>query len=380
MDNLTHTLVGLAAAKAGLERASPYATAVCVVAANAPDADILALAGGRWFYLQHHRGITHSVVGTLALALFVPLLFYAAERIIARARGFAPRARLGGLTVASLAASATHPLMDWTNNYGLRPFLPWSGKWYYGDLVFILDPWLWLALGGACFLATARRGWRVIAWGLLAAALTAVVVLVPSRAGAATLPSLSLIWPACVVALAVAYRLRAWQRWGRAIPAAALAFVVVYWGALAFFHARALIRATGEAEALARRNGETARLVAAMPTLANPARWIVVSETDRATHRFNLNLRESPAAGAAPPAAERFEKLTGEQAGWLARAAQEDYGTRVFLGFARFPAAQVGGGCPGETRLRLADLRFTEPGAARRSGSFAHEVSVNCRR
>src|SRR5918997_3418506 len=183
MDNLTHTLVGLAAAKAGLERLSRGATAVCLVAANSPDVDIVALAGGRWFYLEHHRGITHSVVGTLALALFVPLLFYACERAVARLRRRPPRARLGGLVVASLAVTATHPLLDWTNHYGVRPWLPWSGRWYYGDLVFVVDPWLWLALGGAAFLATARTRWRVAAWCVPALALSFAVVFVLPRLG-----------------------------------------------------------------------------------------------------------------------------------------------------------------------------------------------------
>ena len=154
MDNLTHTLVGLAAAKAGLERLSPGATAVCMIAANAPDADIIATFGGSWFYLKHHRGITHSIIGTLAIALLIPLMFYAGDRIIARLRERAPRVRLRGLFIASLLISASHPLMDWTNNYGVRPLLPWSGRWFYGDLVYIIDPWLWLSLGGASFLLT----------------------------------------------------------------------------------------------------------------------------------------------------------------------------------------------------------------------------------
>ncbi len=377
MDNLTHTLVGLAAAKAGLERVSPYATAVCVVAANAPDADLITLAGGQWFYLQHHRGITHSIVGTLALALFVPLIFYTAERVIARARGATPKIRLRGLVLASLVASATHPLLDLTNNYGLRPFLPWSAKWYYGDLVFILDPWLWLALGGACFIATARPGRRVLAWGLFAAALTAFVIIAPARAGLSGLTFLSVAWPAGILLFAAGYKLRLWERWGRAIPAAALLFVVAYWGALAFMHSRAHDRAAGEAKALASLSGETTQSVAVMPTLANPSRWVVVFVTERATHRYNLNLRESHEVGP-PPRVERFEKLGDEQAGWLARAAREDYAARVFLDFTRFPAALVEGKCPAETRLRLADLRFTEPGAARRSGSFALDIPVRC--
>lgn len=39
MDGLTHSLVGLASANAGLERLSPYAVACCILSANAPDMD-----------------------------------------------------------------------------------------------------------------------------------------------------------------------------------------------------------------------------------------------------------------------------------------------------------------------------------------------------
>src|SRR5215210_5506945 len=184
MDNLTHSLVGLAAAKAGLERLSPGATAVCVLAANAPDLDILAALGGKWFYLHHHRGITHSFMGMLALALFIPSLFYALDRLIARIRKRPSRVRFAGLLIASLIVSASHPLMDWTNNYGVRPFLPWNGEWYYGDLVFIADPWIWLAVGGAAFLLTSKRTWQIIIWSILALVLTGLVVFGPlSNAG-----------------------------------------------------------------------------------------------------------------------------------------------------------------------------------------------------
>ena len=70
MDNLTHTFVGLAAAKAGLEKLSPGATTLCVLAANSPDSDIIVLAfGDRWDFLQHHRGITHAIVGVIGLAI-----------------------------------------------------------------------------------------------------------------------------------------------------------------------------------------------------------------------------------------------------------------------------------------------------------------------
>src|SRR4030095_53845 len=157
MDNLTHSLVGLTAAKAGLERLSPWATTVCVISANAADADFVALIfGDRWTLLQHHRGITHSILGTLAIGVLIPLLAYLLELIVATFRSRPRRIRFRGLLLASLLTSATHPLLDWTNNYGVRPFLPWNGRWFYGDLVFIMDPYIWLALGGIVFLLTSN--------------------------------------------------------------------------------------------------------------------------------------------------------------------------------------------------------------------------------
>jgi inner membrane protein len=229
MDNVTHSLVGLAAAKAGFERASPGATALCVIAANAPDADILALIGGRWTYLHHHRGITHSIIGTLLLALLVPSLFYVGDLILARVRRRAPRVKLGGLLVASLIVSATHPLMDWTNNYGLRPLLPWSGQWFYGDLVFIVDPWIWLLVGGASFLLTANGKWRITGWGLLACVITAVILLMPFRNANLSHPYLfRALWMIGIIGLVAAHRARLAERWGSSVALAALVFVAVY--------------------------------------------------------------------------------------------------------------------------------------------------------
>src|ERR1700730_12254812 len=124
MDNLAHSLVGLAAAKAGLEKLSPSATAVCILAANAPDLDVISgLLGDRWTALHYHRGITHSIVGTLVLALIIPLVFYLVDLMVSRIRARPRQVRLRGLLLVSLIASATHPLMDWTNNYGVRVVL-----------------------------------------------------------------------------------------------------------------------------------------------------------------------------------------------------------------------------------------------------------------
>jgi inner membrane protein len=374
MDNLTHSLVGLAAAKAGLERWSPAATTLCVVAANAPDADILALFGGPWAYLHHHRGITHSIVGTLLLALLVPLLFYLGDLIISRLRRKQGSVRLRGLILASLMVSATHPLMDWTNNYGVRPLLPWSAQWFYGDLVFIVDPWMWLSLGGAVFLLTARGKWRTLFWAALALVVTVLLFNAqPTRTGLAHPLVFRLLWITGLAGFALAHYRKAARRWGRSLAVVALALIIIYWGGLSIAHHLALTRAQVVAVNLATHHGEALKSVAAMPTLANPANWQCMAETDRAVYRFNLSLWAKDEAAFAL-SARRFEKPEGCEFEAVERASQDER-AKVFLGFARYPMARVQGDCLGQSLVQFADLRYTEPGAQGRV-NFALEVPL----
>jgi inner membrane protein len=320
LDNLTHTLVGLTAAKAGLERLSPGATLLCVLAANAPDSDIIVLAfGDRWDFLQYHRGITHAIVGVVFLALLLPLIFAGVDRLWAWLRQRPPKTKFRGLLIASAIASATHPLLDWTNNYGIRFLLPWNPRWFYGDLVFIVDPFLWL----------------VFVAGLL--------VIRQTR-----------------------------QEWGPKIAFVAFGIMLAYWGALAFAHASAVKRGSEEANRIVAPNGEQVARVAAMPTLANPLRWDFVFETDKATYRFPVALSGQTPAGRVL----RYEKPSRKLAATL-EAASREKPAHVFLGFARFPVAQLTDpDCTTQTLLQLADLRYTEPGQSR--GTFALELPVDC--
>lgn len=371
MENLTHTLVGLAVAKAGAERASPYATAVCLIAANAPDADIIAAVDGWCTYLHHHRGITHSVVGTLALALLIPVLFWGGDRLLARLRHRAPRARLRGLMLASLLACATHPLLDWTNNYGVRPWLPFNNRWHYGDLVFIVDPYLWLILGGAGFLLASRTAWQKALWIVLALVLTALIYLVPAR-GRFDLPlATRIIWLAGLFAIALSARARVAERWGNKLAIGALAAVALYWIALSVFHGAAVEKARARAESIAR--GERIERLAAMPTLADPTRWRVVFETERAVYRFELRLWGEAAEQG--DSTLRYEKPRGREAEAVARAADEHRCAAIFLDFARFPVAQVLFDCPRRILVRLADLRYTEPNGER---NFSLDAEIPC--
>src|SRR5215510_11008515 len=226
MDNLTHSLVGLAASKAGLERLSPGTTALCVLAANAPDADILALVfGDRWTYLHHHRGITHSIVGTLLLAILLPLVFVGLDRLIALVRKSSPKLRLKGLLLASLIVSATHPFMDWTNNYGIRPLLPWDTRWVYGDLVFIVDPFIWLLLGGAVFLVTSETKKQKALW-IFIGALTTALVLFANRPGVGNMGSVRVVWVFGVVLLLALAQFTVAKRLGQRFCLFAFALLV----------------------------------------------------------------------------------------------------------------------------------------------------------
>src|SRR6185503_14415213 len=108
MDNLTHSLVGLTAAKAGLEKLSPGATTLCLLAANAPDVDVAVLLfRGRWAYLHHHRGITHSILGACVLAIALPLVFYLGDLVIASLRKRDSQVRFKGLLLVSVLVTAT---------------------------------------------------------------------------------------------------------------------------------------------------------------------------------------------------------------------------------------------------------------------------------
>ena len=61
MFNSTHTLLGIAIARSGLDRWTPHATTTAIVASNFPDIDAFTLFADSAIYLDHHRGITHSV-------------------------------------------------------------------------------------------------------------------------------------------------------------------------------------------------------------------------------------------------------------------------------------------------------------------------------
>src|SRR5213594_2290777 len=164
MENVSHTLAGFVLARGGLEKTTPLAATALVIGANLPDVD-LAWSSFRsaLVYYHYHRGWTHSISGFVVLTLLWWLALLVIDRRIAAGRvtnGTGP----GRLLLASAIGVGSHILMDAANSYGIRPFLPWSDRWVYGDLWVIVDPWLWLLLGGAVYLSGAGGRRRDLIW------------------------------------------------------------------------------------------------------------------------------------------------------------------------------------------------------------------------
>ncbi len=141
----------------GFPARARYATAACVIAAELPDADYVYRFCGPLVYFQHHRGWTHAFWSLPLQAALVVLLFvawHALRRKVRRRRSRDEPAPVRWLPLGGMALLAllSHILLDWTNNYGVRPFAPWNPRWYAGELVFIVEPLLLLFLGGALLL------------------------------------------------------------------------------------------------------------------------------------------------------------------------------------------------------------------------------------
>lgn len=151
MDNLTHSLVGALIGQAGLKRRTGLAMPALIIGANLPDVDgVCMLLGTQGLALR--RGVTHGPLAWLLLPLALAALLWGWDRWQA-GRGRRPDGRapvsFGWLYALALVACLTHPALDWLNSYGIRLLSPFSGRWFYGDALFIIDLWLWLGLGFA---------------------------------------------------------------------------------------------------------------------------------------------------------------------------------------------------------------------------------------
>jgi inner membrane protein len=158
MDNLTHSLVGALIGQMGLKRKTGLAMPTLIVAANIPDIDAVAVLLGGHQHLAIRRGITHGPIAMVVL----PLLLWAAMLAYAKWRPNPDRPPIHKSWLLTLAfiGCLSHPLFDWFNSYGVRLLEPFSSQWFYGDTLFIVDIWIWIALvvGVWVSLRRERRG------------------------------------------------------------------------------------------------------------------------------------------------------------------------------------------------------------------------------
>ena len=155
MEPITHLMTGACLARAGFNRKAAYATVAMTLAAEAPDLDTLWSIDGPIAAFQHHRGWTHTFVGLPVEAAIVVGAIWLVHRWWSRRGEIASAAagkraaapvRWGLLYCFALIALLSHLALDWTNNYGLRPFFPFNPRWYAGSFVFIFEPVMFLVL------------------------------------------------------------------------------------------------------------------------------------------------------------------------------------------------------------------------------------------
>jgi inner membrane protein len=311
--------------------------------------------GGDDFELYMRRGITHGI-----LALFLlPLLLTAGVVLWHRWRGrladaqvpdespppFRPRAILA----LAFLSVWSHPLLDWLNTYGVRLLMPFDSRWFYGDTLFIVDPWFWLLAAAGVVMARSGTGMAIARWSLLAL-LASVLILTTDLVPV----TVKLVW---CVGLAGVMALR-WRRpaWAASQPLArvGLAGLVLYVGT-AFGLARL-------AESSVARRFPMAQQVQANPAPAVPSSHrIVVVEGDR----YRIIAEDGT-----------VHELPRQQPDAIVRRAMADESIRGFITWMRFPywtVEEVGSAW----RVSFYDLRYQGPDVPNPRGIGFAQVSVD---
>jgi inner membrane protein len=139
MDNLTHTLIGVGAANAGLSRKFGRGTLMTLIlASNIPDVDFIwSLLGGPEAFLSR-RMFTHSLVGA-------PIVTAALAGVM---RLFYRDASWKNLWLLALVGAGLHVFFDLVNSYGVVILYPFTTRRFELAWIFIIDLAIWAVLLG----------------------------------------------------------------------------------------------------------------------------------------------------------------------------------------------------------------------------------------
>jgi inner membrane protein len=318
LEPITHFLTGACMGRAGLNRKTALSTLTVTLAAEAPDLDVFAGIKGRVFGFAHHRGFTHSFLGIALVSAVVVGFVY----LIWRLRGRKLKdpnlpPRWGLLFGFAYLAGLSHILLDYTNNYGVRPLWPFSEKWYSWDIVFIVEPIILILLVG----------------GLV---LPVFFSFIDREIGVR--------------------RKQPAGRWGAIL---ALIGVVGLWGVRDYEHRRAV----NALEARTYENADPIR-ASAFPLWWTPFRWVGVVETP---NFFATTMVDSTTPEVDPD--DDMQILYKPEETPVTLAAKRSYLGRVYLDWAQYPITETEPLESGEQGyiVRFKDLRFQQPGRAGRS-------------
>ena len=342
MDPLAHTLAGATLAETRLRNWTPLAAPALILGANAPDIDAVTMFVSRDLALGFRRGWTHGVLAMVVLPIVLTLLLLLLDRAVARRRGREPRARAGPLLALSTLAVVSHPLLDWLNTYGVRFLMPFDGTWFYGDALFVVDPWVWLLLGTSVVLARSTSPVGAAAWIVLGVATTSLITGFEG-APAAT----RLLWCAGVAAIVWLRLAGRWagriQRLATLCLSAAALYVVIM--------VAASLLAERQAGAWLAERDDTPVEIMASPAPGNPLlRHIVVADADH-YHFLEIDwLSRDPIRISRPS----IERGGGNPAARAALTAPHVWGLSIWT---RFPAFRVEETKAGY-RVSISDVRY----------------------
>jgi inner membrane protein len=235
--------------------------------------------------------------------------------------------------------------MDFTNSYGVRPFRPFSNRWLYGDIVFVVDPWIWLILGAAVVWLTTTDAARTLFWLFIGIILSLVVALAlrhPYGSTPFTVPTPARVIWFVGLAVIVAGSLLRWGRAGERLARYSLFLLALYYGGMWMTHQSAIKQARNSLNV-----GEISS-VAAWPTPANPFLWQAAATTGDAVYISNIDLLNRREDWHDLPALDPK----------LSDALRSSNEARSFLDFMRYGTANVEQRPDGTTVVALRDLRF----------------------
>ena len=354
MDPVAHTFTGMALAAAGLRRATPLAATALLIGVNAPDVDVFSGFVADYESLAFRRGWTH---GVLALALWPFVLtgiLLAWDRCVRlRRKPDAAPARAGPLLALTAVAVVSHPTLDWLNNYGLRWLMPFDNRWFYGDALFVIDPWFWLLVGGAAFLTFSRTTLARVRWGVFCVLATTLIVasatLSLTNAAELVPGPAAILWVVGITALIAA-------RWRlRDAPPAVLERAAQAGLAVATVYVLAMLAASdaarNEVRAAAAVQGIAAEDVMVGPPPANPFKGdvVVMTRDEYYVGRFDW---------LGTPRVSLDRESMPRPRGPVFETAAKDPAARRFLVWARYPAIEVETAPGGGTLVRFTDVRY----------------------